>query len=150
MHTTDKLKELEDAAFCTGCEYRANEPLGLNKVQKPYLACCPDNNYVVSLNLAKRLLTTIEPEKEVSAEKAADIKAKEFFEGVLNMDWMSEEEKQTIYDATELYAQGRVRYASLVSKKEVGEGKDLDVSLGNSGNASVASHNSSSSNTNEQ
>jgi hypothetical protein len=74
---------------------------------------------------------TIEPDKEVSADEAADIKAKEFFEGVLNMDWMSKEEKQTIYDAAELYAQGRVRYASL-SKKEVGEGKDLDVSGNNS------------------
>jgi hypothetical protein len=67
-------------------------------------------------------------EPEVSVEEVPDIKAKEFFEGVLNMDWMSEEEKQTIYDATELYAQGRVRYASL-SKKEVGEGKDLEVSV---------------------
>jgi hypothetical protein len=72
---------------------------------------------------------TIEP--EVSVEEVPDIKAKEFFEGVLNMGWMSEEEKQTIYDAAELYAQGRVRYASL-SKKEVGEGKDLDVSGNNS------------------
>jgi hypothetical protein len=90
---------------------------------------------------------TVEP--EVSAEEVVDIKAKEFFEGVLNMGWMSEEEKQTIYDAAELYAQGRLRHASL-SKKEVGEEKDLEVGLGNSGNASVASHSSGVGNSIEQ
>jgi hypothetical protein len=138
MHTTDKLKELLKA----GLHYEeSNGYYWLNAT--PYT----EEEFEKLLNSPEPL---IEPDKEVSAEKAADIKAKEFFEGVLNMDWMSEEEKQTIYDAAELYAQGRVRYASLVSKKEVGEGKDLEVSLGNSGNASVASHNSSSSNTNEQ
>ena len=31
---------------CTGCGKYNNEPLGLNKNGEPYLACCPDNNYV--------------------------------------------------------------------------------------------------------
>jgi hypothetical protein len=31
---------------CTGCGKYNNEALGLNKNGKPYLACCPDNNYV--------------------------------------------------------------------------------------------------------
>ena len=31
---------------CTGCGKYNSEPLGLNKNGEPYLACCPDNNYV--------------------------------------------------------------------------------------------------------
>jgi hypothetical protein len=31
---------------CTGCGKYNTEPLGLNKNGEPYLACCPDNNYV--------------------------------------------------------------------------------------------------------
>lgn len=31
---------------CTGCGRIDNEPLGLNKYGEPFLACCPDNNYV--------------------------------------------------------------------------------------------------------
>jgi hypothetical protein len=31
---------------CTGCGRYDNEPIGLNKNGNPYLACCPDNNYV--------------------------------------------------------------------------------------------------------
>lgn len=32
--------------ICTGCGRSENEPLGLNKKGEPYLACCPDSNYV--------------------------------------------------------------------------------------------------------
>jgi hypothetical protein len=31
---------------CTGCGRYDSEPLGFNKNGNPYLACCPDNNYV--------------------------------------------------------------------------------------------------------
>ena len=31
---------------CTGCGRYDNEPIGLNNNGNPYLACCPDNNYV--------------------------------------------------------------------------------------------------------
>jgi hypothetical protein len=33
-------------SICTGCGHFSNKPLGLNKQGEPYLACCPDNNYV--------------------------------------------------------------------------------------------------------
>lgn len=32
--------------MCTGCGRLNNKPLGLNKNGEPYLACCPDNNYI--------------------------------------------------------------------------------------------------------
>ena len=32
---------------CTGCgRLNTEQPLGLNKKGEPYLACCPDNNYI--------------------------------------------------------------------------------------------------------
>lgn len=31
---------------CKGCGRYDNEPLGLNKKGEPYLACCPNNDYV--------------------------------------------------------------------------------------------------------
>ena len=31
---------------CKGCGRYDSEPLGFNKNGNPYLACCPDNNYV--------------------------------------------------------------------------------------------------------
>ena len=34
------------AKQCTGCGRLDTEPIGLNKNGEPYLACCPDNNYV--------------------------------------------------------------------------------------------------------
>lgn len=30
---------------CTGCGRTDDKPLGLNKDGKPFLGCCPDNNY---------------------------------------------------------------------------------------------------------
>lgn len=32
--------------ICTGCGRSSLTPLGLNHYGDPYLACCPDNNYV--------------------------------------------------------------------------------------------------------
>lgn len=32
--------------ICTGCGRSSLTPLGLNPKGDPYLACCPDNNYV--------------------------------------------------------------------------------------------------------
>lgn len=37
---------LHHLSICTGCGHFSNKPLGLNKQGEPYLACCPDNNYV--------------------------------------------------------------------------------------------------------
>lgn len=48
-----------------------------------------------------------------------DIKVKEFFENLFDMGWMSEQEKQTIYDAAELYAKGRVNKALEESSSDV-------------------------------
>lgn len=31
---------------CKGCGRYDNQPLGLNKKGEPYLACCPNNDYV--------------------------------------------------------------------------------------------------------
>ena len=45
---------------CTGCGKYNNEPLGLNKNGEPYLACCPDNNYV-----EVKPMTTKEKAKEL-------------------------------------------------------------------------------------
>lgn len=53
-----RIEELEKAGYCTGCGHRAdNFPMGLNKKGEPYLACCPDSDYVVKLSLAKKLAT---------------------------------------------------------------------------------------------
>ena len=30
---------------CTGCGRYEKEPLGMNKLGEPFLACCPDSNY---------------------------------------------------------------------------------------------------------
>lgn len=30
---------------CTGCGRYEKEPLGINKLGEPFLACCPDSNY---------------------------------------------------------------------------------------------------------
>jgi hypothetical protein len=32
--------------ICTGCDRLNTQELGLNSNGEPYLACCPDNNYV--------------------------------------------------------------------------------------------------------
>ena len=42
-----------------------------------------------------------------------DMTAEEFFNGLFNLDWMTEEEKQTIYQGAELFAKGKVHQASL-------------------------------------
>jgi len=31
---------------CTGCDRYDDQPLGVNSKGEPYLACCPDSNYV--------------------------------------------------------------------------------------------------------
>jgi hypothetical protein len=47
---------------CTGCGHLSTDPLGNNANGEPYLACCPDNNYVevVSGNKERGILI-IEP-----------------------------------------------------------------------------------------
>src|SRR5438552_9051581 len=53
-----------------------------------------------------------------SAEEIPDIKAKEFFENLFCMDFLTEEERQTIYDAAELYAKGRIRFEQSQPKEQ--------------------------------
>ena len=48
-----------------------------------------------------------------------DITVEEFYSG-FNLDFLSEEERQTIYTATELYAKGKVRQASQPQPKDEG------------------------------
>jgi len=42
-----------------------------------------------------------------------DMTAEDFFNGLFNMDFMTEEEKQAIYQGAELFAKGKVHQASL-------------------------------------
>jgi hypothetical protein len=37
---------IEEIKICSGCGRLSNNPLGLNDLGVPYVACCPDNNYV--------------------------------------------------------------------------------------------------------
>lgn len=55
------------------------------------------------MNMNKQLETT-------------DMTVEEFYSG-FNLDFMSEEERQTIYTATELYAKGKLRQASLTGEE---------------------------------
>lgn len=48
-----------------------------------------------------------------------DIRAKEFFEGLFALDFLTEQERETIYDAAELYAKGRINFASQSSAPDV-------------------------------
>lgn len=32
--------------ICSGCGHIEGVPLGLNKLDEPYLGCCPDNNHI--------------------------------------------------------------------------------------------------------
>ncbi len=49
----------------------------------------------------------------MTQDKPTDMTAEEFFNGLFNLDFMSEEEKQTIYKGAELFAKGKVQQASL-------------------------------------
>jgi len=49
----------------------------------------------------------------MTQDKPTDMTAEEFFNGIFNMGWMTEEEKQAIYSAAELFAEGKVHQASL-------------------------------------
>ncbi len=51
------------------------------------------------------ILTKDEAEKII----ASDLSAKEMYDSLFNLDFLTEEEKETIYKATELYAQGKLR-----------------------------------------
>lgn len=53
------------------------------------------------------------------------IPVREFYENTFNLDFLSEEEKETIYKATELYAQGVLRNTQLHEDKV--NGKILEV-----------------------
>ena len=48
-----------------------------------------------------------------------DMTAEEFFNGLFNLDFMTEEEKQTIYQGAELFAKGKVHQASLQTPSNV-------------------------------
>lgn len=50
-----------------------------------------------------------------------DVRAKEMFETLFNMDFLTEDEKQTVYDAAELYAVGRVRFETQQKDEKIKE-----------------------------
>jgi hypothetical protein len=99
----------------------------------------------------------IEIMKGLSKEALFDMYLKELPEPTIEPEVSAEEvlsEFETNSEYPMYYHESQVilameKYASL-SKQEVGEGKDLEASLGNSGNASVVSHSSTVGNTNEQ
>ena len=45
--------------------------------------------------------------------------AKEFFSNTFSLDFLSEEEQETIFAAAELYAKGKIREAGLYTQEEV-------------------------------
>ena len=46
MVNEEKSKNKQVEKFCTGCGTSSFKKLGNNEHGEPYLACCPDNNYV--------------------------------------------------------------------------------------------------------
>jgi hypothetical protein len=97
-----------------------------------------NSNYVIT-DQDKGLIKSILNQKEdntVTSNQQVDMSAKEMLEGLFNLDFLSDEEKETIYKATELYAEAKVR--------------NYVASLGNSDNTSVVSHPCTSSNSIQQ
>ncbi len=75
----------------------------------------------------QQLLTYIENVLEEISHpqgvEAGDMDAKEFFSNLFNLDFMTTEEQETIFKGAELFAQGKVRMASLPVPAAVGEEK---------------------------
>ncbi len=57
------------------------------------------------------------PNDQEQKGEATDMTVQEFYSG-FNLDFMTEEERQTIYTATELYAKGKLRVASLPDQEQ--------------------------------
>ena len=57
--------------------------------------------------IIEKLSTPTQPNSVQEGEKAGDMTVEDFYSG-FNLDFLTDEEKQTIYTATELYAKGKM------------------------------------------
>ena len=76
-----------------------------------------------TLNMPDAIAKLVEEVKSASpaaVEGVEDMTVEDFYSG-FNLDFMTEEERQTIYTATELYAKGKVR----MRDKQLSDGVEL-------------------------